>query len=422
MHLKGFDSHRLLEQISDATVVFDALGQQRYANPAFSRLEPQFQQFLLAAAKTHAGHVDMESNFHDHQQVTPVALDDGFAFVISSQQPQHHVIAEQTLQSLLTAMERDANVYMAAAKAIQQRLGWRWVAITRFSQPTSLEILAFTDHQSALEPFEYDVAGTPCEMVVDSQRFTVFSELQRIFPNYQALKDMGAQAYAGLVYRDAMGNPLGHIMAMHDSTDTDYGIAEQVISIATIVIAPQFKLRSAESQLQTAEALSRTDALTQIGNRLAFDDTIKGLRNSGKLRSNATIAVVDLDHLKPLNDRLGHAAGDRFIQLIANELSALGRESDLAFRLGGDEFAVIFHHYDHQFVERINAAFEQAIVRIQHSLNFHVSASIGFAALQEVEYDIPAWIALADQRMYAAKKSHALATPIPQTLSAGMRS
>src|SRR5205085_12344787 len=83
---------------------------------------------------------------------------------------------------------------------------------------------------------------------------------------------------------------------------------------------------------------ARTDALTGLLNRRALDALLKewdGARFSG------TVAVLDLNGLKAINDGHGHAAGDAAIQLVARALKGLFRITDPVFRTGGDEFLVL---------------------------------------------------------------------------------
>lgn len=394
------------EHISDAIVIFDAHGKIVFHNKAYVELSPSLQDCLITPEQCNYPGMGV---LQTKKMLKKITLSDGHGFVIK--QPRHHeTAAEKTLKVLMNALQSSNDIYASAALAIQQCLGWRWVAITRFTDDTSehLEVLSFLDKEQHLDTFEYAVAGTPCEMVVDTNEFTVFSNLEKAFPDYAALQEMGAKNYAGLVYRNADGKPLGHIMAMHDSDDVNFSIAEDVINIATIALSSQFQLHKTVSQLANAEQRMRKDGLTGIGNRVAFDDAI--MRAGQSYHANAhkdwTLAIIDLDNLKPLNDYHGHAAGDNFIKLMATELANLGRQSDTAFRIGGDEFAIIFSHNGNKFIDVIRHRFGQALQRIRSNLRFNVDASIGFATLYEAKGSLEQWSALADQRMYDEKTLH----------------
>jgi diguanylate cyclase (GGDEF)-like protein len=86
-----------------------------------------------------------------------------------------------------------------------------------------------------------------------------------------------------------------------------------------------------------------TDGLTRLGNRRAFDrDLEREIARAARSESPITLAIIDLDGLKRINDVEGHSAGDRAIMAMSAALGATARRSDRAYRIGGDEFAVLF--------------------------------------------------------------------------------
>ena len=90
------------------------------------------------------------------------------------------------------------------------------------------------------------------------------------------------------------------------------------------------------------EELSRSDELTGLGNRRDLSERIGGeLAVSARTGAPVTVALIDLDRFKDVNDRLGHATGDELLREVAHVLRQEVRRSDLVFRLGGDEFCVL---------------------------------------------------------------------------------
>src|SRR5690606_25352143 len=109
---------------------------------------------------------------------------------------------------------------------------------------------------------------------------------------------------------------------------TEHGI-RQAQRLASMVIAEQRR-----HEVLRREAL--TDPLTGVGNRTAL------LRRLDGAEGPVTVALLDLDRFKPVNDRHGHAAGDQVLRIVAARLQGAVRQQDLVARYGGDEFAVVF--------------------------------------------------------------------------------
>jgi diguanylate cyclase (GGDEF)-like protein len=112
-----------------------------------------------------------------------------------------------------------------------------------------------------------------------------------------------------------------------------------VLTLMTYVRAQRVAMRD---HSDTVEALARVDPLTGLGNRRAFDETL-AIEIARARASNAalSIALIDVDGFKDLNDRLGHLEGDRCLKQVADGLERTKRSPDHVFRWGGDEFAVI---------------------------------------------------------------------------------
>jgi diguanylate cyclase (GGDEF)-like protein len=97
-----------------------------------------------------------------------------------------------------------------------------------------------------------------------------------------------------------------------------------------------------EEVMARVERVSRTDALTGVGNRRAFDETIQGtLSAAARQGHDVTVVAVDLDGLKSINDTAGHAAGDAALISLVRAFYVALRDEDMIFRLGGDEFVIV---------------------------------------------------------------------------------
>jgi diguanylate cyclase (GGDEF)-like protein len=147
-----------------------------------------------------------------------------------------------------------------------------------------------------------------------------------------------------------------------------------------------------------------TDALTGLLNTRAFYGETEAIlalcRRKGR---PVTMAYVDLDDFKDVNDTLGHRAGDELLRTVAETLRQSTRPSDLCARLGGDEFAVLLPELDAAAaavpLERLRSRLSQAAASTRRP----VSASIGAVTFPTVPDSVDAMVVAADAQMYRAK-------------------
>jgi len=148
--------------------------------------------------------------------------------------------------------------------------------------------------------------------------------------------------------------------------------------------------------------LSTHDFLTGLYNRTFFEEELARLGRSRQFP--ITIMVADVNDLKPVNDRYGHAAGDRLLQDVAQILQSAFRADEIVARIGGDEFAVILPHTDFWSVPRIERRVRKAIVEYVAAEDFMLSIAIGSATADEGE-SLADIFKLADHRMYEDKQA-----------------
>ncbi len=151
------------------------------------------------------------------------------------------------------------------------------------------------------------------------------------------------------------------------------------------------------------------DELTQLYNRKFLMDVFK--RNLKELKWNEqifSIAILDLDHFKQINDTFGHLTGDKVLFTFANFLKENIRSSDTAFRYGGEEFVILFENTSQtEAVEIISRLLKEFSV-IQFEKNkksFTVTFSTGVVTIHQSETTMEAAIKAADQALYKAKEN-----------------
>jgi diguanylate cyclase (GGDEF)-like protein len=161
----------------------------------------------------------------------------------------------------------------------------------------------------------------------------------------------------------------------------------------------------------THQALVRRanfDMLSGLPNRTSFLDQVKNaIKLAHRNKDRFAILFLDGDRFKEINDRFGHAAGDRVIASIAQRLGPILRAGDVAARLGGDEFGILIHHLDTpeeaaHVCQRILEAMEEPIL-LEDGSRTIVGLSIGIAVYPEDGRDVETLLNHADTAMYAHK-------------------
>jgi diguanylate cyclase (GGDEF)-like protein len=135
-----------------------------------------------------------------------------------------------------------------------------------------------------------------------------------------------------------------------------------------------------------------------------MDEAIKRANRSGQ---RLAVGMLDLDDFKPVNDRYGHAVGDRVLVIVAARLREALRESDYVARLGGDEFVLVLEGLEHE--RDLDVLLKHVCNALRaplgvDGLQFELSASIGVAQYPGENHDTgDLLLRRADQAMYAAK-------------------
>jgi len=159
------------------------------------------------------------------------------------------------------------------------------------------------------------------------------------------------------------------------------------------------ELREARDKLQL---LAQMDPLTEALNRHAFHSLLRSPEDGVESMTSGSVAVIDIDNLKPINDTWGHTAGDRAIRAVARAMRSLIRADDMLFRWGGDEFLVLMFKLSEEETSRrmkkLNAILEEncgkwmgtpVVVTVSHGV-------AGFDSLTQLGHAIE----MADRAMY----------------------
>jgi diguanylate cyclase (GGDEF)-like protein len=153
-----------------------------------------------------------------------------------------------------------------------------------------------------------------------------------------------------------------------------------------------------------AQELSRIDSLTGVANGRSFAERV-ALEVSRMQRINRplTMAYVDLDHFKQINDTRGHSEGDRLLQATAAAITERIRATDFVARLGGDEFAILLPETSAAVAPRVLTAVELAVSQAIHD-GWGVGCTIGAVTFESAPPSVDYMVRLADDLMYRGKR------------------
>ncbi len=166
-------------------------------------------------------------------------------------------------------------------------------------------------------------------------------------------------------------------------------------------------------QRRVARALKKlacSEPLTGLANRREFMRVLHSeISRSSRSGESFSVLLVDLDRLKPINDRCGHRAGNIAILRVANALRVSCRVSDTAARIGGDEFGVILPESSEGVAAKLLARARDVLAH--HRRGGEITVSGGVAEFPRDAHTAEALLDIADNELYADKQRRPRATP-----------
>ncbi len=196
---------------------------------------------------------------------------------------------------------------------------------------------------------------------------------------------------------------LGELTCYRDRPFEEETLARFERWLCTLV----YPLRNA---LLYQEALHRSlkDPLTGVGNRTALEEAIRReVEFAHRYRLPLSLAILDVDHFKAINDRHGHLAGDCVLRHLVERIQRHVRKTDLVFRYGGEEFAILVNaglKDAARVAERIRREVESEPYLCQDGRAIPITVSIGVAALSAGEAPMRLF-ERADKALYMAKQA-----------------
>lgn len=191
-------------------------------------------------------------------------------------------------------------------------------------------------------------------------------------------------------------------VASHLHSVSHYWNASVKLGFFAIITYLIWSLRQA---LVREKELARTDPLTGAANMRAFTECVVGeLERVRRYGFALTLAYIDADNFKSVNDRFGHSAGDTLLRKVVEALKNNTRANDSIARLGGDEFAILMPETDESSAMEIVRRIQCLLVSLMQENGWDVTFSIGLITCIEPDLSVDQILKQADAAMYSVKK------------------
>jgi len=235
-----------------------------------------------------------------------------------------------------------------------------------------------------------------CQHVVANAAPLVVEDARRdpVLCSNLAISDLDVIAYAGFPILSPDGHVLGSLCAIDGVPRRWDPAALDALADIALLVGNEIERRELVRRLA---ADARTDALTGLANRRAWDEELpSALRRAARLAHPVSAVLVDVDHFKAYNDRHGHPGGDLALRELGHRWSAHVRDIDVLARIGGEEFGLLLPGCDADEALRIAE-------RLRRDMPAGLTASAGVAAWS-APMTADELVAQADRELYRAKR------------------
>jgi diguanylate cyclase (GGDEF)-like protein len=248
------------------------------------------------------------------------------------------------------------------------------------------------------------LVGLPILLLLD-RRFGIYAEPVVLCGAYVGLAAWLWGRAAG--YVAALGSTAIIIGAIRSQLPTDapsVALVWLITARPAVFFASALILATLRASLDRERLAARRDMLTGVDNRLAFEEKAEtAVRRAKRRHTPLTMAFIDCDDFKTVNDTLGHEAGDELLRVIGQTLRANVRPEDVVARVGGDEFAVVFYDCKTQVPHVVIRRLRRVLSEELKLRGWNVTLSIGVATFKSVNGTYRDILRAADKLQYSAK-------------------
>jgi diguanylate cyclase (GGDEF)-like protein len=158
-------------------------------------------------------------------------------------------------------------------------------------------------------------------------------------------------------------------------------------------------------RMKLEEEMADIDSLTGALNSRAFYEQVeKEILRMQRFKHPFTVAYLDLDNFKQVNDQFGHTIGDELLQTVVTTIKNVIRKTDFMARLGGDEFAIFLVETGSDAAEQALGKIRQSVLKKMAEVGWPVTLSIGMVSYEVAPANVKEMIKLADSVMYSVKR------------------
>ena len=224
-----------------------------------------------------------------------------------------------------------------------------------------------------------------------------------VYREAEVNRELPIGSYVGLPLTRADGTLFGTLCAIDPKAQPKHlrramPVVETSGRFLATVLDRELRLEAKRRRLERLEYAALRDALTGLYNRRAWEQLLEAEEERCRRYAHgAGVLIIDLDNLKTVNDRDGHAAGDRLLRDAANAIRDACRAADIVARLGGDEFAVLAVEIHEGDLDTLRSRIGEAL----HAAN--ADASVG-AAMRDHKLSLDSAVSDADNLMYEEKR------------------
>jgi diguanylate cyclase (GGDEF)-like protein len=174
------------------------------------------------------------------------------------------------------------------------------------------------------------------------------------------------------------------------------------LGIFALVISLIMQVRQAHTREQ---ALARQDPLTEVSNARAFAEAAtRELQRADRSHQPVSVAYIDLDNFKAVNDRLGHQAGDQLLRAVGQTLVSATRAMDLTARLGGDEFVILLPDTGAEAAQAVVRRVQAQLAAATQQQGWPLTVSVGLTTWLRPPQSVADLLHTSDGLLYAAKQ------------------